>query len=430
MAKIAICGSGYVGLTAAACLADLGNLVYALDNDPKRIRALRAGRMPIFEPGLQEAVARNAAAGRLLFTTSYRVALAGADFAFIAVGTPSRPGGEADVTHVRDAATAIAADLDGPLIVVNKSTVPIGTADLVAKVIASKNGRYPVVVLSNPEFMREGQALHDFMHPDRIIIGSSDRASAERFANLYEPLGAPVLITDIYTAEMIKYSANALLATKISFINEMARIAELFGADIKVIAEGMGLDKRIGPQFLDAGLGFGGSCLPKDIRALTSIARRHGHHPELLAAVIAINDDQRSVVLNKLRECLGSLRGKTIGLWGLSFKPNTDDLRDAPSLEIARQLRRAGARVRAYDPAARTQAKRLLRGVDVRRDPYAVARGADAIVLVTEWNEFRQLDLERVQKSMRSAILIDGRNVYEPREMRRLGFTYRGIGRN
>lgn len=428
--RIAVLGSGYVGLTVAVCLADLGNSVIAVDRDRARVRLLRGGDVPFYEPGVKEALQRNVAAGRLDFAIEYGDAIPGVEFAFVAVPTPELRNGAADVRDVEASAKRIAETADGPLIVVNKSTVPIGTADLVARVIGRHNTRFPIDVVSNPEFLREGSALFDFMHPDRVVIGAKTREVGERVARLYEPLAAPVLITDVYSAEMIKYASNALLATRLSLINEIARICERVNADIKVVAEGMGLDHRIGASYLEAGLGFGGSCLPKDVRALTSIAQRNGLHPELLSAVVAINRDQRLLAVSKLKECLGSLRGKTIALWGLAFKPDTDDLRQAPSVDIAAALRRSGARVRAYDPAVRRKPRGALANVSLSSDAYAAAAGADGLVLVTEWNEFRQLDLARVRASMRQPVLIDGRNVYDPAHMKELGFIYRGIGRH
>jgi UDPglucose 6-dehydrogenase len=315
-------------------------------------------------------------------------------------------------------------------VIVNKSTVPIGTGDMVSKTVKRHNAKADVEVVSNPEFLREGSAVLDFMRPDRVVIGAHKRSVAEKVAELYKPLDAPILITDVYTAEMIKYASNAFLATRISFINEVARIAERVDADIKVVAEGMGLDRRIGTQFLDAGLGFGGSCFPKDVKALAAIAELYDYHPELLAAVIEINDDMRGLATEKLRECLGTLRNQVIGLLGLAFKPNTDDLRAAPSIDIAKLLMRKGAIVRAYDPAAMDAAKLILPEVEYRKSPYAVARGADALLLVTEWNEFKQLDMSRIKRSMRQPVLVDGRNIYDPAKMRQLGFVYRGIGRN
>jgi UDPglucose 6-dehydrogenase len=314
--------------------------------------------------------------------------------------------------------------------VINKSTVPIGTGDVVSDVIKRTCPQFDIAVVSNPEFLREGSAILDFMHPDRVVIGAHDRTAAEKVARLYETLGAPVLIYGIYTAEMVKYASNAFLATRISFINEIARISERVDADVKLVAEGMGLDRRIGPQFLDAGIGYGGSCFPKDVKALAMIGEQFKYHPEMLHAVMDINRDQRGVAVEKLRECLGTLRGQVIGLLGLAFKPNTDDMRDAPSIEIATALQRAGATVRAFDPAALGRAKLLLPDVDLRRNAYAVARGADAVVLVTEWNEFKQLDLVRLKRSMRRPVMVDGRNLYDPESMRQLGFVYRGIGRN
>jgi UDPglucose 6-dehydrogenase len=420
-----------VGLTTAACLADLGNEVRVVDVDAEKVKQLRRHKLSFYEPGLQEVVERNARAGRLFFTTSYEEAIPGSEYVFIAVATPEGEGGSADLTAVEQAAASIAATMDGPLVIVNKSTVPIGTGDMVSKVVKRHNGRFPVEVASNPEFMREGSALRDFMEPDRVVIGAHDADTARQVAKLYEPLNAPILITpNIYTAEMVKYASNAILAARISFMNEIARICERVDADVKVVAEGMGMDKRIGPQYLDAGIGFGGSCLPKDVKALAAIGQKYDYHPELLHAVLDINRDQRRLAVDKLRECLGTLRGQVIGLLGLAFKPNTDDLRQAPSLEIAADLISRGATVRAYDPAANAKAKALLPEIEYRRDAYAVARGADALLVVTEWNEFRQLDMARLKRTMRRPVIVDGRNIYDPLTMRELGFVYLGIGRN
>ena len=430
MSKVAIVGAGYVGLTTGACLADLGNDVIVVDIDQAKVEQLRHHGLPFYEPGLQEVVERNTRAGRLSFTTSFAEGIQGSDYAFLAVSTPEGEGGQADVSAVEKATAAIAEAMDGPLVIVNKSTVPIGTGDMVSEIVASRNSQHKAEVVSNPEFLREGTALQDFMHPDRVVIGAHDRAVAEVVARLYEPLDAPVLITDIYTAEMIKYASNAFLATKISFINEISRIAERVNADVKVVSEGMGLDRRIGPHFLDAGIGYGGSCFPKDVKALAAIAERYDYHPELLTAVMEINRDQRTLAVDKLRDCLGDLSNLVVGLLGLAFKPNTDDMREAPSVDIANILLAHGATVRAYDPAAIDKAKAILPNVEYRRDAYAVADGADGLVVVTEWNEFRNLNLPRIQRSMRQPVLIDGRNIYDPVEMRRLGFTYRGIGRN
>ena len=430
MGKLAVVGAGYVGLTTAACLADLGHDVTVVDIDRDKVALLRRGTMPFYEPGLRELVERNASARRLAFTTSYADAMPGAEFAIIAVSTPEGEGGEADLSYVESAAASIAGAMTGPLIVVNKSTVPPLTGDMVSKVLQKHNSRHATAVVSNPEFLREGSAIYDFMHPDRVVVGSNDRVAAEKVAALYAPLHAPVLVTpNIYTAEMVKYASNAFLAARISFINEIAWISERVGADAKLVAEGMGLDKRIGPSYLDAGIGFGGSCFPKDVAALAAVAERFNYHPELLHAVMEINRDQRLVVIDLLREALEELPGKTIGLLGLAFKPNTDDMRDAPSVDIAKVLLAAGAEVRAYDPAAVERARVLLPHVEYMKDAYEVASGADALVLVTEWNEFRQLDMARVRQLMRRPVLVDGRNIYDPEAMKGLGFTYRGIGR-
>jgi UDPglucose 6-dehydrogenase len=427
---VTVVGAGYVGLTTGACLADLGNDVVVIDIDAAKIASLRAHRMHFYEPGLQEVVERNTRAGRLSFSTSYAEAVPGAEYVFLAVSTPEGEGGQADLSAIEKAAASIGNAMNGPLLIVNKSTVPIGTGDMVSEIVAVNNGGHEAKVASNPEFLREGSALQDFMNPDRVVIGAHDRAVAEKVARLYESLEAPILITDIYTAEMIKYASNAFLATRISFINEIARIAERVNADVKVVAEGMGLDRRIGALFLDAGIGFGGSCFPKDVKALAAIAEKYDYHPELLTAVMEINQDQRLLVVEKLEDCLGDVAGQVVGLLGLAFKPNTDDMREAPSLDIAKLLLARGASVRAYDPAALDKARVILPGVDYLLDAYAVADGADALIVVTEWNEFRNLDLSRIKRTMRRPVLIDGRNIYDPAGMRALGFVYRGIGRN
>ncbi len=431
MSSVAIVGAGYVGLTTAIGLADLGNQVIGLDIDEDRVRTLSEGRLPFYEPGLAELLVRNLAAQRLRFTTSYAEAISGADFAFIAVATPEGEDGQADLRYVDAAARSIAEVMDGYLVIINKSTVPIGTGDVVSQRIREVNGHHDFDVVSNPEFLREGSALTDFMQPDRVVIGAHNRDAAEKVARLYEPLGAPVLIYDIYTAEMVKYASNAFLATRISFINEVSRICERVGADARLVAEGMGLDRRIGPHFLDAGIGYGGSCFPKDVKALATTAEELDLHPALLHAVMDINRDQRRLAIAKLGECLGGdLGGRLVGLLGLAFKPNTDDMREAPSIEIARGLLSAGARVRAYDPAAMDRSRSILPELEYCADPYAAASGADGLVVITEWNEFRQLDLGRLRAAMRTPVLIDGRNIYDPAGARALGFVYRGIGRN
>jgi UDPglucose 6-dehydrogenase len=430
MKQICVVGVGYVGLVTAACFADLGNHVIALDINPEKIENLKHGIMPIYEPGLKEVVDRNMRAGRIVFTTSYVNALEGTEFAFIAVGTPSGVDGEADLRYVETAARTIAEHMTAPLVIINKSTVPVGTGDWVADIVRRHQKQaVPFAVVSCPEFLREGSAISDFMQPYRTVLGSLDREAAEKVAQLHLPLRAPIVITDLRTAEMIKYASNAFLATKISFINEIANICEALGADVKEVAVGMGYDQRIGKQFLDAGIGYGGSCFPKDVKALAYMAAEKGRHPQLLNAVMEINTDRRETAVQRIRELVGDLNGKVIGLLGLSFKPNTDDMRDAPSITIAQCLQAEGAQVRAYDPVAMEIAGPQLPGVEMRFDPYSLAEGCDVLVVLTEWNEFKQLDKARVCGLMRQPVLFDGRNIYEPAEMVELGFTYRGVGR-
>ncbi|MGA9350153.1 MAG: UDP-glucose/GDP-mannose dehydrogenase family protein [Anaerolineae bacterium] len=431
MRNLCVIGVGYVGLVTGACLADLGNRVVCLNRNKAKSDNLKKGIMPIYEPGLEEIVRRNYASGRLDFTISYDEALQDVDFVFIAVGTPSGAEGEADLVHVNQASEGIAERLDHPIIIVNKSTVPIGTGDWVADIVRENMPAEDIEfsVVSNPEFLREGSAVYDFMNPDRIVLGSLDPAAAHRVAELYYPLQAPIIITDLRTAEMIKYTSNAFLATKISFINEIANICEALGADVTEVARGMGMDQRIGPQFLGAGVGWGGSCFPKDVKALAHMAATHGAHPQLLRAVMEINYDQRKRVIQKLRDILGGFRGKTIGILGLAFKPNTDDMRDAPSIEIIHMLQHEGAQIKAYDPQAMETARRLLTNVNYCENPYAVAEDADALILVTEWNEFKQLDMMRIKSSMRQPVLLDGRNIYDPSRMKEMDFIHRGMGR-
>lgn len=430
MNEICVIGVGYVGLVTGACLADLGNRVVCLDVDRDKIEGLKKGLLPIYEPGLEEIVRRNYEAERLIFTTDYDEGLRHAEFVFVAVGTPSGPDGEADLSYLRSAVVDIAKRLTRPLIIVNKSTVPIGTGDLVADIIREERAdAAPFVVVSNPEFLREGSAVYDFMNPDRIVLGSTDRPAAWKVAEVYAPLSAPIIVTDLRTAEMIKYASNAFLATKIYFVNEMANICEAVGADVQEVTRGMASDRRIGPGHLEAGLGWGGSCFPKDVKALVHIAAMHGCHPQMLRAVTEINYDQRKRVIIKLREMLGTLRGKTVGLLGLSFKPNTDDMRDAPAIEVVHFLLNEGASVRAYDPVAMDNARKLLPQVTFCDNAYAVAEGADALVLVTAWNEFKHLDMGRIARSMHTAVLVDARNIYDRAKLRELGFAYYGIGR-
>jgi UDPglucose 6-dehydrogenase len=431
MKQICVIGVGYVGLVTAACFADLGNRVLALDVDEQRVENLKKGIMPIYEPGLEELVKRNTKSGRLSFTTSYADALKGAEFAFIAVGTPSSVEGNADLQYVDAAARSIAQNMTAPLVIINKSTVPIGTGDWVADIVKSAQPK-PIefAVVSCPEFLREGSAIGDFMNPHRNVIGSLDRDAADKVAQLHLPLRAPIVITDLRTAEMIKYASNAFLATKISFINELADLCELVGADVKEVAAGMGYDARIGRHFLDAGLGWGGSCFPKDVEALAYMAKEKGLNPRILNQVMDVNYDRRKAVPTHLEQLLGgTLRGKNIGLLGLAFKPNTDDMRDAPSIDISTSLIEAGAKVRGYDPVARRTAAPLMPAVEIYDDVYKMAQGCDALVVVTEWNEFKQLDLEKVKGLLNCPVIYDGRNIYDPASMKELGYSYRAIGR-
>ena len=430
MKQICVIGVGYVGLVTAACFADLGNRVIALDINEEKINGLRQGKLPIYEPGLKELVDHNVQAQRLSFTTSYPESLEGTEFVFIAVGTPMGVDGEADLHYVEDAARSVAESMSSRLVIINKSTVPVGTGDWIADIIRGYQKRsIPFSVVSCPEFLREGSAIADFMQPYRTVLGSLNPDAAEKVAQLHLPLRAPIMITDLRTAEMIKYASNAFLATKISFINEIANICECLGADVKEVAVGMGYDARIGKQFLDAGVGYGGSCFPKDVKALAYMAAEKGRHPQLLYSVMEINDDRREMVISHVKEMVGDLSGKLIGLLGLSFKPNTDDMRDSPSITIAQKLQAAGATVRAYDPVAMDVARPLLPGVEMMHDPYVLAEGCDALVVMTAWNEFIQLDRPRLRDMMRQPILYDGRNIYEPEEMAKCGFIYRGVGR-
>lgn len=431
MKQICVIGVGYVGVVTGACFADLGNHVIALDINEQRIENLKKGIMPIYEPGLEELVKRNVKAGRLRFTTDYAEAVMGTEFAFIAVGTPSGVNGEADLQYVAAAAKSIAENMTSPIIIINKSTVPVGTGDWVADIV-KRSQKTPVdfAVVSCPEFLREGSAITDFMSPHRTVLGSTDKDAANKVAQLHLALRAPIVITDLRTAEMIKYASNAFLATKISFINEIANICEALGADVKEVAAGMGYDARIGRHFLDAGLGWGGSCFPKDVMALAFMAEAAGRDPRILNTVMDVNYERRKMVVEHVRQMLGGeLKGKTVGLLGLAFKPNTDDMRDAPAVDIAHELNVAGAIVRAYDPVAMDVARNLLPAVEMFKDSYEMARGCDALMVITEWNEFKQLDLERIKDLLTTPVIYDARNIYDPALMKSMGFTYRGVGR-
>ena len=431
MKQICVIGVGYVGIVTGACFADLGNRVIALDVNEQRVANLKNGIMPIYEPGLEELVMRNVRAGRLSFTTDYTEAVKGTEFAFIAVGTPSGVSGEADLQYVAAAAKSIAENMTEPLIIINKSTVPVGTGDWVADIVR-RSQKTPIdfAVVSCPEFLREGSAISDFSQPHRTVLGSTDKEAANKVAQLHLPLRAPIVITDLRTAEMIKYASNAFLATKISFINEIANICEALGADVKEVAAGMGYDARIGRHFLDAGLGWGGSCFPKDVLALAFMAEEAGLDPRILNTVMEVNYERRKTAVEHTAAMIGgTLSGKTIGLLGLAFKPNTDDMRDAPSIDIAQELTAAGAVVHGYDPVSMDVARGILPAVEMFKDPYSMAEGCDALMVITEWNEFKQLDLEKLKGLLKSPVIYDGRNIYDPAIMRAQGFTYRAIGR-
>ena len=432
--RIAMIGSGYVGLVSGACFADFGHFVTCVDLNQSKIDALRNGQIPIFEPGLQELVSENAAAGRLTFTVDLKAAVKDADVVFIAVGTPSRRGdGHADLSYVYAAAASIAEAVDGFTVVVNKSTVPVGTGDEVERIIRATNPKADVVVASNPEFLREGAAIDDFKHPDRIVVGTEDERGRAVMSEVYRPLylnQAPIQFTDRRTAEIIKYSANAFLAMKIAFINEIADLCESAGGNVQDVARGMGLDNRIGSKFLNAGPGFGGSCFPKDTLALAKIGQDHGTPLRLVETTVAINDQRKRAMGRKIiTACGGSVRGKTIAVLGLTFKPNTDDMREAPSLAIIQALLDNGAKIKAHDPEGMSAAKEMLTGVDYADNPYDAATGADALVIVTEWNAFRSLDMGRLKSIMKAPVLVDLRNIYRRSEVEPHGFVYESVGR-
>ena len=431
--RLAMIGSGYVGLVSGACFADFGHTVVCVDKDESRIAALEKGKSPIYEPGLDDLLARNNREGRLSYTRDLAAAVKQADAVFIAVGTPSRRGdGQADLSYVYAAAEEIAKALDGFTVVVTNSTVPVGTGDEVERIIRAARPDAEFAVASNPEFLREGAAIADFKRPDRIVIGVEDERAREVMAEVYRPLflnAAPIFFTGRRTAELTKYAANAFLATKITFINEMADLCEAVGADVQDVAKGIGLDNRIGAKFLHAGPGYGGSCFPKDTRALVETARQYEARTRIVEAVVNVNEERKTAMAGKIaRACGGSLAGKTIALLGLTFKPNTDDMREAPSLAIIAALQEQGAKVRAFDPIGMEQAQKLVSGVEFANDPYACAKDADALVIVTEWDAFRALDLKRLGEMLKSRVLVDLRNIYRPEEVRRLGFEYAGVG--
>lgn len=428
--KITVIGTGYVGSVSGACFAKLGHRVTCLDIDQEKIKRYKCGNIPIYEPGLKELILEEKEKGNLLFTTSYEEGIKNGDVIFIAVGTPARKDGKADLTYVEAAAKEIAKKMDSYKIIVNKSTVPVGTGKNIEKIISKEyKGEFDVV--SNPEFLREGQAINDFMAPDRIVIGARTNKARDMMLSLYEPLDYPKVTTSVESAEMIKYASNAFLSTKISFINEIANICDKVSADVEDVARGIGMDKRIGPEFLKAGIGYGGSCFPKDVNALNQIAGMHGYDFKLLKSVIEVNNKQRLLVIDKLEKIYRNLKGKTIGVLGLAFKKDTDDVRESAAIDIIRMLSGMGANVRAYDPKASENAKEILDD-DVKffKDAYEAAEGCDALVVATDWPEFQKLDYKKIKGLLKKQYLVDGRNLLDPEEMKNLGFDYTGVGRN
>lgn len=431
--NICVIGTGYVGLVTGACLAEFGMNLVCVDNDQEKIDLLKRGTIPIYEPGLEGLVVKNMREGRLSFSTSIEEAVRSSLVVFIAVGTPSHEDGSADLHAAEEVAKEIGRTMNGYKVIVIKSTVPVGTARRLKKLIQDhQNQPVPFDIVSNPEFQREGSAIEDFMRPDRVTIGAESEQAIAIMKDIYSALyliETPFVITSLETAEMIKYAANAFLATKVSFINEIANLCERVGADVHHVARAMGLDGRIGRKFLHPGPGYGGSCFPKDTRALSRLAQEKGYTFNILDSVIRVNEEQKKRMVVKIQEKVGDLRGKTIGILGLSFKPNTNDIRESSSIVIIGDLLAMGAKVKAFDPAAMEEAKAVLPQVEYGKDAYDVARGADALVLVTEWNQFRRLDLQRIKELLKSPIFIDLRNVYEPDQMKRLGFNYCGVGR-
>ena len=431
MRRLAIVGSGYVGLVTGTCFSELGNTVVCVDNDARKIERLQAGELPFYEPSLGEMVARNVQAKRLSFTTDAAAAVRESEIIFIAVWTPMRADGHADLSAVRAVARDIGLALDGPRIVISKSTVPVETGEMISSIIREHaRADYPVSVVSNPEFLRQGSAIADFLKPDRVVIGTQDPEAERVLRDLYAPLEAPILVTDVRTSEMIKYAANAFLATKISFINEIANICELLDVDVRAVCNGIGYDQRIGTKFLSPGLGYGGSCFPKDVRALEQLAVERDYPAPLLHAVELVNRRQVERTVVKLERELGGLHGRVVAVLGLAFKPNTDDIRDAPAIAVIQRLVDRGAAVRAHDPIANDQAREALgEGVTLCADMYATVEGADAILLATEWNEFRMLDFARCAEAMRGDLIVDGRNIFDPDKVRAAGLRYLGVGR-
>jgi UDPglucose 6-dehydrogenase len=430
--KIAVVGTGYVGLVVGACLAETGNDVTCVDKDAAKVRMLRRAKVPIYEPGLAELVAKNAEEGRLSFTTQLDGAVKASQIIFIAVGTPQGEDGSADLQHVLSVARDVGRAMDGYRVVVNKSTVPVGTAEKVRTLIG-KHTTHPFSVVSNPEFLKQGAAVDDFMKPDRVVIGAEDPRGAELMVALYQPFtrtGAPVMVMDCASAELAKYAANALLATRISFMNEVANVCELFGADVDRVRQAVGSDRRIGPSFLFPGVGYGGSCFPKDVKALMRFSADRKYDFRVLKAVEAVNESQKRLLVRKMEKHFGSLKRRTIAVWGLAFKPKTDDMREAPAVPIIQALLEKGAKVQAYDPEAQQVARKIF-GSKVIYAPksYDALKGADALAIITEWHEFREPDFGRMRQLMRAPVIFDGRNIYQPQQMKAHGFTYNSIGR-
>lgn len=431
--KVTIIGTGYVGLVVGACFADTGNQVTCVDKDPKKIDALKDGKIPIYEPGLEDLVKRNVGEGRIHFTTSTLDGAKGADVIFMAVGTPPLPDGRSDLSYLKSASEEVGKALTGPCIIVNKSTVPIGSHLTVSEWV-KQHTKFEVEVVSNPEFLKEGSALEDFLKPDRVVIGTNKQWAYEKMCELYAPFvrqGNPVIWMDPVSAELTKYACNSFLATRISFMNELAQLADRLGADIEKVRQGMATDVRIGKHFLYSGVGYGGSCFPKDVQALVATSKDVGVPLQIVDAAERVNYGQKKYILKKIKNKFGELSGKTFAVWGLAFKPNTDDMREAPALVITDELIKAGARVKAFDPVAMEAARPLLNSkVELCDNAYEAIEGADALVLVTEWNEFRHVDFEKLSKSMKSKIIFDGRNIYDPKTVKAKGFEYTGIGRS
>jgi len=430
---IGIIGTGYVGLVTGACFAEFGLFVTCVDKDEKKIKALKKGEIPFYEPGLDELVKRNVKQGRLIFTTKIAKAVESSLVIFIAVGTPRRGDGSADMKYVEEVASEIANQMDDYKVIVTKSTVPVGTGEKIREIISRNlKSRTDFDIVSNPEFLREGSAIEDFMRPNRVVLGAASPQAVAIMKDLYKPLyllETPFVITNIETAELIKYASNSFLATKISFINEIATLCEKVGADVHMVAKGMGLDQRIGSKFLHPGPGYGGSCLPKDTTALLKIAEDNNVHLGIVDAAVRANERQRAYMVERIKQSMGDLKGKTLAILGLSFKPNTDDIRDAPSVPIIKALLREGAKIRAYDPVSMEEAEKILPEIKYCKDPYNTLKGADALIIMTEWNQFRNLELDKIKALLNSPIFFDLRNIYDPQKMREKGFQYYSVGR-